>query len=67
MLPKKKEPVDAKLFLYALLVAHHERGYGTKFGTSSPSGSIFNHFLKIIDFGRKNDRVPTFLSRAPGD
>ena len=54
--------MDANFFLHYVIVAHHERGYETKFGTSSPSGSIFNHFLKITEIGRKNDRVPLFTA-----
>ena len=49
-------------YMLYITVAHHERGYETKFGTSSPLGSIFNHFLKITEIGRKNDRVALFTA-----
>ena len=62
-----------RFYKQGLIVTHHERGYETKFGNSSPSGSIFNHYLKMSDFGQKSDRVPTFhfaqetkSKRAPG-
>ena len=65
--------MEAKFSNPGLIVAHHERGYEPKFGTSSPSGSIFNHYLKISDFGQKSYKVPTFQfasetksKRAPG-